>query len=52
MAASAPAEPADPELEATAWDLAPLVDGEGEEGVERRLSDALKRYEISTIETR
>jgi oligoendopeptidase F len=43
MAASAPAEPADPELEATAWDLAPLVDGEGEEGVERRLSDALKR---------
>ena len=43
MAASAPAEPADPELEATAWDLAPLVDGEGEEGVERRLGDALKR---------
>ncbi len=43
MAASAPAEPADPELEATAWDLAPLVDGEGEEGVERRLSEALTR---------
>ena len=43
MAASAPAEPADPELQATAWDLAPLVDGEGVEGVERRLADALKR---------
>jgi oligoendopeptidase F len=43
MAASAPAEPADAELQATAWDLAPLVDGEGVEGVERRLSEALKR---------
>jgi oligoendopeptidase F len=43
MAASAPAEPADPELQATGWDLAPLVDGEGVEGVERRLGDALKR---------
>jgi oligoendopeptidase F len=43
MAASAPAEPVDPELQATAWDLAPLVDGEGVEGVERRLGDALKR---------
>ncbi|HTA33635.1 MAG TPA: M3 family oligoendopeptidase, partial [Solirubrobacteraceae bacterium] len=43
MAASAPAEPVDPELQATAWDLAPLVDGEGVEGVERRLVDALKR---------
>jgi oligoendopeptidase F len=43
MAASAPAEPTDPELQATAWDLEPLVDGEGQEGVERRLSDALGR---------
>jgi oligoendopeptidase F len=43
MVASAPAEPADAELQATAWDLAPLVDGEGVEGVERRLLDALKR---------
>ncbi len=43
MAASAPAEPADPELQATAWDLAPLVDGEGVEGVERRLGEALRR---------
>ena len=43
MAASAPAEPADVELQATAWDLAPLVDGEGVEGVERRLGDALSR---------
>jgi len=43
MAASAPAEPADPELQATAWDLEPLVDGEGVEGVARRLSEALTR---------
>ncbi len=33
----------DPELAAAAWDLEPLVDGEGKEGVERRLSDALVR---------
>ena len=33
----------DPELAATAWDLEPLVDGEGEAGVERRLDDALAR---------
>jgi hypothetical protein len=26
----------DPELDATAWDLEPLVEGEGEGGVERR----------------
>jgi oligoendopeptidase F len=43
MAATAPAEPTDPELQRTAWDLEPLVDGEGQEGVERRLSDALTR---------
>jgi oligoendopeptidase F len=43
MAASAPAEPTDPELQETAWDLEPLVEGEGQEGVERRLSDALGR---------
>ncbi len=33
----------DPELEQTAWDLEPLVDGEGEAGVESRLQDALAR---------
>ena len=43
MAAPVPAEPTDPELQATAWDLEPLVDGEGEQGVERRLKDALGR---------
>ncbi|MGP0102919.1 MAG: M3 family oligoendopeptidase [Solirubrobacteraceae bacterium] len=43
MAATAPAEPTDPELQATAWDLEPLVDGQGQDGVERRLSDALAR---------
>ncbi len=36
-------EPTDPELERTAWDLEPLVDGEGEAGVERRLEEALTR---------
>jgi oligoendopeptidase F len=36
-------EPTDPELEQTAWDLEPLVEGEGEAGVERRLEEALTR---------
>jgi oligoendopeptidase F len=43
MAAQAVPESTDPELEATAWDLEPIVDGEGREGVERRLRDALER---------
>ncbi|HEY2200509.1 MAG TPA: M3 family oligoendopeptidase [Solirubrobacteraceae bacterium] len=33
----------DPELAETAWDLEPLVDGEGKGGVESRLDDALMR---------
>jgi oligoendopeptidase F len=33
----------DPELEQTAWDLGALVDGEGPEGVSRRLEQALTR---------
>ena len=33
----------DPELEQTAWDLGALVDGEGPEGVGRRLEEALTR---------
>jgi oligoendopeptidase F len=43
MAQAAANLAADPELEATAWDLEPLVDGEGEAGVQRRLDDALAR---------
>jgi oligoendopeptidase F len=43
MAATAPSTPADPELERTAWDLGPLVDGEGPDGVARRLDEALAR---------
>jgi oligoendopeptidase F len=43
MAAPATSEPTDPELQASAWDLEPLVDGEGQDGVERRLSEALER---------
>jgi oligoendopeptidase F len=35
--------PEDPELAETAWDLEPLLDGEGEAGVESRLKDALAR---------
>jgi oligoendopeptidase F len=42
MAATA-AESTDPELHATAWDLEPLVEGDGPDGVERRLSAALQR---------
>ena len=40
---AAAAKPADPELAETAWDLEPLVEGEGEGGVESRLDDALAR---------
>ncbi|HEY3960156.1 MAG TPA: M3 family oligoendopeptidase [Solirubrobacteraceae bacterium] len=44
MATTSPTEPTgDQELQQTAWDLEPLVDGEGTEGVERRLTDALAR---------
>ncbi len=43
MAAPATSEPSDPELQASAWDLEPLVDGEGPAGVESRLAEALKR---------
>jgi oligoendopeptidase F len=43
MAAPATSESADPELQATAWDLEPLVEGEGTAGVESRLAEALTR---------
>jgi oligoendopeptidase F len=43
MAATATSEPSDPELQATAWDLEPLVEGEGPDGVEVRFTDALTR---------
>ncbi|HMD51376.1 MAG TPA: M3 family metallopeptidase, partial [Solirubrobacteraceae bacterium] len=43
MAPAAPSETTDRELEETAWDLEPLVDGEGVEGVRRRLADAIAR---------
>ena len=42
MAAAAP-ESTDPELQATAWDLEPLLEGDGPDGVERRLESALER---------
>jgi oligoendopeptidase F len=41
MASSAPSESTDPELQASAWDLEPLVEGDGPDGVEGRLDDAL-----------
>ncbi len=37
------AQPTDPELDQAAWDLEPLVGGEGEVGVESRLDEALTR---------
>ena len=43
MATGTVRESTDPELEASAWDLEPLVGGEGKEGVERRLTEALER---------
>jgi oligoendopeptidase F len=42
MAAASTSELSDPELEQTAWDLEPLVDGEGRDGVGRRLDEALE----------
>jgi len=45
MATSPPAIPTDTEAEQTAWDLQPLVDGEGSEGVKRRLEEAVQRSE-------
>ncbi len=36
-------EPADGALERAIWDLEPLLDGDGEGGVERRLQEALER---------
>ena len=44
--ATAASETNDPDLARTVWDLEPLVDGEGPEGVERRLSDALERAQV------
>jgi oligoendopeptidase F len=41
--AAAPSQAEDAELQASAWDLEPLVDGEGQDGVEPRLSEALTR---------
>jgi oligoendopeptidase F len=43
MARAATSELSDPELQATAWDLEPLVEGEGKDGVESRLAEALTR---------
>ncbi|MEA2153149.1 MAG: oligoendopeptidase, partial [Solirubrobacteraceae bacterium] len=43
MGTAAATDSTDAELQATAWDLEPLVDGEGPEGVERRLAEALER---------
>jgi oligoendopeptidase F len=43
---------ADPELLNSAWDLAPIVDGEGDAGVERLLDEALERgAKFATIYT-
>ncbi|HSZ69611.1 MAG TPA: M3 family oligoendopeptidase [Solirubrobacteraceae bacterium] len=36
----------DPELEQASWDLEPLLDNEGEVGVERRLAQALTRAQV------
>ncbi len=43
MAAGAGTDTPDEQLEAAAWDLEQLVDGEGEEGARRRLTEALER---------
>jgi oligoendopeptidase F len=50
MATQAPSTPSDPELEAAAWDLEALVEGEGEEGVKRRVEEALERAKAFTAQ--
>jgi oligoendopeptidase F len=42
-------ESSDPELQGTAWDLEPLVGGEGKDGVERRLDEALARAQAFAV---
>jgi oligoendopeptidase F len=46
MAAGTGSSTRDPELEAAAWDLEQLVDGEGEPGARRRLAEALERSRV------
>jgi oligoendopeptidase F len=43
MATETSTEPADPELEQTAWELDPLVDGRGADGARAQLSEARER---------
>jgi oligoendopeptidase F len=43
MATEAAPESTDPELQATAWDLGPLVAGQGPDGARAQLKQALKR---------
>jgi oligoendopeptidase F len=43
MATEATTEPADPELERTAWDLDPLVEGRGADGARTQLAEARER---------
>lgn len=43
--ATATPDQTDPELECAAWDLEPLLDGEGEAGVDSRLDEAQRRGE-------
>jgi len=43
MATPTTSEPRDTELGDATWDLEPLVEGEGQAGVERRLTEALSR---------
>src|SRR5690349_16457552 len=38
-------EPADDEVAGVAWNLEPLVDGQGEEGVRRQLAEGAERAE-------
>jgi oligoendopeptidase F len=43
MAAASAPESTDPELQASAWDLEPFVEGDGPEGVGKRMDEALAR---------
>jgi oligoendopeptidase F len=43
MATPTASEPVDPELDASAWNLDPLVDGQGPDGARAQLGEALER---------
>ncbi len=49
MATELAPEPTDPELQASAWNLDPLVDGQGSDGARTQLAEALERSQAFAV---